>query len=154
VTNSSELYEEKFMNEVCGRGRWMQFCPPVCREWTGRMVQVKATTHRIAYERKQSEACSNCTCNTQFPSVLVPSASPEMNLAESAQAELLRRLTEQLRSSSDSTRWKGSVKKKMLMLETIITELNDDTMYWQKLYGGLRRRWQRIIGTNGALLDK
>lgn len=150
VTNSSSLYDVPFMDKVCGKGRWLQFAPAVCREFRGRMIQVEATSRARAYERKQSDACLECECDDGFPQMLVPSASPELNLAENAQAELLRRLNEHLRDTE--TRWLGSPKKKMVMLEKIINDLDADKQYWHNLYGSLRRRWQRVVNTGGDLL--
>jgi len=150
VTNSSSLYDPAFMNKVCGVGRWLQFAPPICREFRGKMVHVKATKKCRAYERKQNEACLECKFDDLFPQLLVPSASPELNLAENAQAELLRRLNNHLRDTK--TRWSGSVSTKMKMLKDIIMELDADKTYWSRLYGSLRGRWQQVVESGGDLL--
>jgi len=93
VTNSNDLFDPTVMDECCGKGRWLQFSPAVCREDRGKKIHVEATDRACAYDRKQTEACLECKCDDTSPQMLVPTASPELNIAENAQGELLRRLT-------------------------------------------------------------
>ncbi len=152
VTNSKNLYEEKFMDEVCGKDRWMRFSPAVCREFRGKVSHIAATEEHVAYTRNVKDPKLVCDCKCDEDEVMVPSVSPELNLAESAQGELRRRLTTYLKDSGKQ--WRGSTKTRLDILRFVIESLHKEKKYWKALYEGLRSRWTWVVDNHGALLPK
>ena len=151
--NSDELFEEKAMNADCGTDRWMKFSPKVCREWRGKMSKVPPSEKRCGYERKVMEPKEDCDCIIDDEEeVMVPTASPELNLAESAQGELRRRMRIYL--AQNNKQWRGSTKTKMALLRAVIEKLHTDKRYWKALFDGLRGRWRWVVEHDGALLKK
>lgn len=152
VTNSSTFYNKKMMDAVCGRGKWLQFSLPVCREQRG-MIKIAAVdtgSRRIKeHERRNMVAKSKCDCDFGVGK-FVPSASPDVNIIEMANGYLRQLLWRKV--DSGEVKWSGSVKTKMAIIAEIITELNDDNAYFRRLYASLRPRANAIIAADGAVL--
>ena len=86
ATNSSAMYEKKFMDKVCGEGHWMQFSPTVCREDRGKVVEIKASEKRRGHSRRKMEQCLVCECKVHPDDGAVTSVSPELNQIGSSRA--------------------------------------------------------------------
>ena len=149
VTNSSDLYDEKTMDNVFGNGKWLQHCPKICREFRGKMSHVKATDKRCAYIRKVNEPKLVCECESK--EVCYPSSSPEMNVAENIISEIKRRLWIACRDKKQT--WKGSVKNKMKVLQSVMHELDEDKEYFERLFVSIPKRYRWIGSHNGDIYD-
>ncbi len=93
--------------------------------------------------------CEVCECIESED--CFPSASPEMNLAENAQARVRQIVAEMVRNGSQQ--WKGNAKKKMAVVTEAIKQLDDDKFYWKKLFASCQARYAWIGDNNGALYN-
>ncbi len=144
VTNSSDLYKPSIMNQSVGNDLWIQFAPKGCRQPNGR-IYIEPVGRRKGYWRNQSKAADVCNCDPTNDGCHVPSASPQLNLAEYAQGYLRKLLYDYC-----GGRWSGSPKSKMRMMQQCINNLNENKQYFKKLYLMMDVECRDVIAKNGA----
>lgn len=147
VTNSSQLFDPDVMNEVCGEGKWFQHCPPICKEQDG-WLQIAASPKVKAHRRKKMVAKKVCECKVADDAI-VPSASPELNLAENAQGYLRQLVADRVRSGD--VEWRGKVANKMAIVEGEIKRLHRNKRYWQTLFNSNKTRCQDVKNSRGGI---
>jgi len=147
VTNSSELFNEKVMNDSFGRDKWVQHSAPICREQDGFIDVAEVPGKRKAHKRKNMVPCSVCEC--KMSTLCYPSASPDLNFAENFQGYLKQIVGEQIRKKS--VVWRGSVKKKMKIVQETINELDKNKAYFTKLFSSVQKRYAWVHGHSGQL---
>ncbi len=92
-----------------------------------------------------------CKCEKDLPSdAIVPSSSPELNLAELAQGYLRQLVVND--HLSGAVPWRGRVAHKMQIVRDKVVWMNEQKDYWKKLFGALKPRAQRCIDARGGLL--
>jgi len=153
VTNSQKLHDSKIMDSACGKGCWLKFSPPLCREQDGFInmpAVVCANGRKIkAHQRIRTVAKKHCVCNVSNGK-FVPSSSPDNNLIEYTNG-FLRQIVWNLVSSGEF-QWKGSVRHKMSIVMHAINIVNEKRSYFSKLYDHHVDRCNKIIASNGAIL--
>ena len=148
VTNSASLFDADVMNAAVGRGRWLQHAPKGCRVEAGH-IWIAATDKRRGHQRRATAPAPVCECEVKTGDI-VPSASPELNLAESAQGYLRQLVSDALRVGGQ--RWRGNVAHKMTIVRDVIIALDADKGYWKRLFASVKPRCQKVIDSGGALL--
>jgi len=146
VTNSMKLFVPSKMDAVYGRDKWMQHCPPICREHDG-WIYIKERKGCKAHKRKHMVPCEECVCEMKQP--LIPSSSPDLFLVENMQGYLRQLVGERIKRGE--VEWKGSVQKKMKIVKDTVRKLDLDKAYFTKLYGSLRKRYQWVADHGGEL---
>ncbi len=81
---------------------------------------------------------------------IVPSSSPELNLAENAQGYMRQLVVNDHLSGVNP--WRGSVKHKMQIVRDKVIWLDKQKSYWKKLYGTVKKRSQFVVDAEGGLL--
>jgi len=150
VTNSSELFEEKKMNDCFGVSKWVQHSTPLCREQDGFIDVAEVLGKRRAHKRKNMVPCVVCEC--KMTELRYPSASPDLNFAENVQGNLKRIVGEKIRKKNVA--WRGSVAKKMKIVQDTINELDADKEYFRLLFGSVRKTYNWVHTHNGQLYSK
>lgn len=151
VTNSSSLFDKEKMDACFGEGKWLQHSQPICRQFNGEYIDVAQSKDgkRRAHQRKKMEAKAVCDCEVKSGEI-VPSSSPDLNIAELAQGYLRQLVSEHL--ATHKKRWSGSVASKMLIVKNVILELDANKGYWQKLFSSNTKRLEKCIELKGGLL--
>jgi len=90
-----------------------------------------------------------CPCPPTDRGKHVPSASPELNLAENAQGYVRQLINDACKFGDEE--WRGSVKKKMAVVMRIVNKLNDNGRYWKKLHHSQVRRCQWVLSHDGEI---
>jgi len=152
VTNSSDLFATDVMDEVFGEGRWLQHCPPICRDQDG-FIDVAASSDgsRKAYKRKRMVPRADCECKVESDAI-VASSSPELNIAESAQGYLRQLVVED--HLTGTVRWVGKKKDKMQIVRDKVVWLDKQKKYWRTLFDSVKPRAQEVIDSGGDLLKR
>ena len=83
---------------------------------------------------------------------VVPSASPELNLAENAQGYLKELVKERIRNGE--VEWRGNAKKKMAVLEEEIEQLNKKKSYWRALFADNAPRCREVVEKKGNIISR
>ena len=148
VTNSARLFDADTMNDAIGDGRWLQHAPQGCRVDNGH-IWIEQTAKRRGHFRRSTVPAPVCECEVKEGDI-VPSASPELNLAESAQG-YLRRLVR--RKVLAGRRWSGRVSNKMAIVGDVVQALDRDKRYWIKLFDSIQPRARKVVETDGKLLS-
>jgi len=152
VTNSAELYDAAEMDRMCGKGKWLQFAPKVCREQNGfiQMPAVDNGRRKIkAYKRRRMVPKKICDCQPELKGRFVPSAAPDDNLIENVNGYLRQTLWQMCQSGEEE--WKGSVETKMNIIRRAINKINNDRSYFWRLYRSHPDRCRRIIVSGGEI---
>lgn len=155
VTNSGALYDVKKMNATCGEGKWLPFSPNGCREQDG-FIEVSAFDNgrrKIkAYKRKNMVAKKNCDCNADgsLTGQFVPAAAPDLNLIEYLNGYLRQVLWEACQEGEEE--WRGSPKKKKMVIRRMINKVNKKASFFRSLYENHVERCKKIIEVDGEVL--
>jgi len=100
-------------------------------------------------------AKSRCISEPSDDGAHVPSAAPDLNLAEYAQGYLRKLLYEFCGGS-----WSGSATRKMEMMTAVVNTLNSNKKYWKSLYAMPRlgvprcscsKGWSHILAITGMV---
>ena len=111
---------------------------------------IEATAKRVRHRRRRTAPAPICECEVKEGDI-VPSASPELNLAENAQG-YLRQLVRRKIVVGDCV-WAGRVPGKMEIVEATILELDANKSYWEHLFDSVQPRAAKVVRTKGALLS-
>ncbi len=146
VTNSAKLYDADLMDIVFGAGKWMPHAPPICREPAGR--EYIRPEDRAPYWRAKTVAQDDCDCKAA--GLLVPSASPELNLNENANG-YLRSVWVAACGPHGEEKWTGGRRHRFGVLKKMIEKVDGDKEFFRKLYANANARYEYVRDNGGAI---
>jgi len=149
VTNAQLLHDPAEMNALLGRGKWLQFAPPICREQNGFIDIAAVPGKRVAHKRQRMSPKQSCDCKVKSGE-FVPSSSPDLNLIEYANG-LLRTNVYKV-CNGGGKNWSGSLENKKQIVRDEIQKLADDSEYWQKLTTMIVSHAQKVIDRGGSIV--
>lgn len=148
-TNSTKLYDPKIMDSICGKGKWLQFAKPVCREHKGwiNMPAFNNGRRKIkAHRRRRMVPKLICDCQVDSGE-FVPSASPDDNLIEYLNGYLRQIVWETCQSGEEQ--WTGSLANKIGIVKRAINKLSTNRGAIWRLYDHHLARCRKIVETGG-----
>ena len=136
------------MNKLLGKDKWLQFSPPICREQDG-FIDIEGSAKRKAHKRKNMVPKKKCCCEPTNNGKHVASSSPELNLAEFGQGMVRSMLFNEVKCENEV--WRGNAKKKMAVVMRVINKLNENKLFFQKLWKGHPKRCQWVLDHDGDI---